>query len=833
MVKNFISNGLENIPGGFYICRADESGEILFINKKAMKLFECENAGEFNALTGNSFWGMICSDDREVTIDALRNQIYSKSNKREAFEHVEYRIKTRSGKTVYTENYGELADDPEEGKLFYVFIIDTRMRSNPEETDRLTELPGMHRFLEFVNNALESNCRSSDTSSESIVFLNTIGFKLVNAKYGIEEGDNFLKTIARILNRKFQDAFIARFADDHFAMYTCEKDSDIITGLRQVHDEVAEIRPELHVEVKAGIYHIQKEDTSAGIVSDCAKIASDSIKQNVDEFYRIYTPELSRHFETSIYASENIDNAIKQDHIKVYYQPVIRTSTGNVCGMEALARWDDPEYGLLSPGVFIGALEESRQISKLDTFMIGSICHRIRECMDRHNAVVPVSFNLSRMDFITTDVFEVVEDAVKRNNIPRENIHVEITETMLVSDAESVSRDMDRFHEAGYQVWMDDFGSGYSSLNVLKDYKFDVLKIDMTFLSSFTEKSKAIISSIVDMAKKIGVQTLAEGIETKEQYEFLREIGCEKVQGYFFGRPRPCETTLIDESGGMKTVEPMEWHDYYDAIGRVNEITKMPTAVIEYNGRSFHFLSANAAYKCELGCAGTSSIAAAEENMNSQLLSLVDVFREFTEGPVSEGSEQSITYPVNSSYLRASVKLVAKHGSNMAYRVNLANITQDENKIEKTQLDSTLRNLYALFDEVYLHDVTENTTLVILSPVMKVRNRNNVKGISENLKLYADKVIFSEDRERFMEFSKLSTLGRRIEEDGKGFTSDYFRTLDKNGNYLWKEHAAMLVPRQDSNQILTFCRRTAINNSGVAETMYEILKHTHFEDLDQ
>lgn len=169
----------------------------------------------------------------------------------------------------------------------------------------------------------------------------------------------------------------------------------------------------------------------------------------------------------------------------------------------------------------------------------------------------------------------------------------------------------------------------------------------------------------------------------------------------------------------------------------------------------------------------------------------------------------------------------------MAYRVNLANITQDENKIEKTQLDSTLRNLYALFDEVYLHDVTENTTSVILSPVMKVRNRNNVKGISENLKLYADKVIFSEDRERFMEFSKLSTLGRRIEEDGKGFTSDYFRTLDKNGNYLWKEHTAMLVPRQDSNQILTFCRRTAIYNSGVAETMYEILKHTHFEDLDQ
>jgi EAL domain-containing protein (putative c-di-GMP-specific phosphodiesterase class I) len=135
------------------------------------------------------------------------------------------------------------------------------------------------------------------------------------------------------------------------------------------------------------------------------------------------------------------------------------------------------------------------------------------------------------------DIFSIVEEAVREYGVPRDMIHVEITESLFVQETEKISREIERFHEAGYQVWMDDFGSGYSSLNVLKDYEFDELKIDMVFLSNFNQKSKEIIASIVRMAKKVGIQTLAEGVETKEQFEVLKGMGVKYIQGFYFDKP--------------------------------------------------------------------------------------------------------------------------------------------------------------------------------------------------------------------------------------------------------------------------------------------------------
>lgn len=229
------------------------------------------------------------------------------------------------------------------------------------------------------------------------------------------------------------------------------------------------------------------------------------------------------------YILDHLDEAIARGYIHVYVQPVVRTLTRQVCGMEALARWQDPVHGLLMPGIFIDVLEKHRRIHKLDLYMVRKICEHYRYSGNR--ADVPVSVNLSRLDYELCDIFFEVESEVRANKVPRSHLCIEITESAL-SENEDLMRDyIDRFRKAGYAVWMDDFGSGYSSLNVLKDFELDELKIDMRFLSDFHNRSKMILASIIQMAKHINIQTLAEGVETEEQFAFLRNIGCEKVQG--------------------------------------------------------------------------------------------------------------------------------------------------------------------------------------------------------------------------------------------------------------------------------------------------------------
>ena len=193
------------------------------------------------------------------------------------------------------------------------------------------------------------------------------------------------------------------------------------------------------------------------------------------------------------HVAENIEKAIQNGWIKVFYQPVIRSLTGKLCGAESLARWIDPQFGFLAPDKFIGVLEESGQIHKLDMFMVEQVCRDVSDRLKKNLPTVPVSVNFSRCDFEKEDMLGFIEDLVRRYDIPRDYLHIEVTESMIVSDADLMRNVIDSFREAGYEVWMDDFGSGYSSLNLLKDYTFDTLKLDMAFLSTFNDKSRTLI----------------------------------------------------------------------------------------------------------------------------------------------------------------------------------------------------------------------------------------------------------------------------------------------------------------------------------------------------
>ena len=284
---------------------------------------------------------------------------------------------------------------------------------------------------------------------------------------------------------------------------------------------------------------------------------------------------------------EHLDEAIDNGELVVYFQPVIRALTEKLSGFEALVRWVSPELGFLPPDRFIPVLEEENLISRVDIFVINEVCRLLHKY--EHNGGhgnVPVSINLSVLDLNAMDMCQVLIDATEKYNISRDMLHVELTESVMATDEQLVRDRISRFHEEGFEVWMDDFGSGYSTLNSLKDYEFDVLKLDMKFLSSNTEKSWSIMQSIVALAKTIGVGTVAEGCETKEQVEMLRRIGCDKIQGYFFGKPMPhLEVNQHIADRGLD-VETMSEADFYGHVSNIEYPRGSAICIMELDGET-------------------------------------------------------------------------------------------------------------------------------------------------------------------------------------------------------------------------------------------------------
>ena len=404
------------------------------------------------------------------------------------------------------------------------------------------ELTGIHNMFYFRNEA-EKLLNYITTDKENIVFLffDIENFKSYNEKYGFHAGNELLIKIAHMIDDAFKSSLVSRFSDDHFVVLTSYDRVQKIIG--QLSGEIKKLQKEVRLELKCGAYRPHGEETDVSQACDRARFACNSIKKHYDRTWRLYDKSLEDKFHLKQYIVNNIDTAIANGYIKVYYQPIVLTGNANICGLEALARWQDPNYGLLSPASFIEILEEYRQIYKLDMYIIESVCKDYRDSIDNHKPFAPVSLNFSRLDFELCDIVGYLCATVEKYNVPKDFIEVEITESALTDQHEFLPNAIKKLNEFGYKVWLDDFGSGYSSLNVLKDFHFDVLKIDMKFLKGFNnnEKTRPILENIVNLTKMLKMLSLTEGVETKEQFDFLGSIGCERAQGYLFSKPVPIE----------------------------------------------------------------------------------------------------------------------------------------------------------------------------------------------------------------------------------------------------------------------------------------------------
>lgn len=412
---------------------------------------------------------------------------------------------------------------------------------NISRTDELTGISNMFHFWENSRKIIRNAEEQGSAGQLIFLFLDIENFKNYNEKYGFDKGSLLIKNLAKCLANEFADGLVSRFSDDHFVLLTDQPVGVLEERIEKVRTAFVKQESEVQLGLAAGAYAMIDGVITPEFACDHARTACQASKKDFGTKIRMYDRDFDRKEERKKYIINNIDNAVQNHHIKVFYQPVMWAKNCKLCGFEALARWDDPTYGMLSPAAFIPVLEEYHQICKIDKYVIEQVCRDLHQAIEEGRAVVPVSVNLSRRDFACLDMTAVLEENIKKYNLDRHLIDVEITESALTDSTDILKREMNHLHELGYDLWLDDFGSGYSSMNTLMDYQFEVLKIDMVFLQSFetNPKTKPIIEKVIQMANQIGIRTLSEGVETETEADFLRKAGCERLQGYYFGKPQP------------------------------------------------------------------------------------------------------------------------------------------------------------------------------------------------------------------------------------------------------------------------------------------------------
>lgn len=794
----------EHMAGGAFVCRVGEGHELLYANENMVRLFECEDYADFVQFVGNSYDGMVTPSQLNAINKELELQV---RDLKKTSGHLFYHVRTKKGNLHLVEEHWSLVNDETEGLIYYSFIVSREFDNNGADFDPITGLYGRTRFHKYVSGKNRQGIGKEQTEY-AIVYLNFVNFKLLNINQGIEEGDACLRTIADILCQVFPDAFLARLSDDHFTIFT---------EYETVFEKIDEFNRTFHniygsqydIIGKCGVYRFAPtEDFDVETALSYAKVACDYIKYDSTIDMVEYTEKLARRMQTSEHVIRKLDEALEKEWIKIFYQPVVRSITEQLCGMESLVRWHDPEIGFILPNEFIKTLEDNRQIHKLDCYVVERVCKCIHERMQKKQPVVPISVNFSRLDFAMCDMVKFVEDAVEKYDVPRDFIHIEITESMIASDEELMKDVISRFRKAGYEIWMDDFGSGYSSLTLLKDYQFDMLKLDMRFLTPFTEKAKEIVRHTITMAKDIGIKTLAEGVETKDQLEFLKEVGCGQIQGYYYGRPQPMDEMFANLREKSIPIEKRKWRSFYQAASREVRATQMPLEVIEYDGKNFITLFMNRSCREQI-IPGYMNLSQEEidKRIYNETSPLTAKYREFLEQLKKSGKTEIFYYTANGSYLRLKAKIHAKFDGHYIISATLINISSDQRAHESERLDTRIREINNLFEVVLLANISKGTIFPLLGSSKYVNLEEVENGdIGQSKFQFVQNHIYPTERERYKAFTDFSTAWERLEREKVGYFTEVFRIKQEDGTYSPKEISIMIIPGTEGAECL-YCMK--------------------------
>ena len=419
------------------------------------------------------------------------------------------------------------------------------------EHDQLTDLYNRRHFFEVTEELIQEH------AAEKIAFIrmDINQFRLVNSFLGEAGGDALLRFCAECIKKLVEGYKYGTFGhveSDIFAFCMPYEREDCEKQLQQLTKEISKYDKGYLIESTFGIYLVEDARTPAEEMYICATVAAKKCKNKMLTYFMYFNQEMGKDLQLEQEITYEMQQALDTEQFQVYFQPKYNAQTQTPYGAEALVRWKHPEKGMISPGVFIPVFEKNGFIGKLDFYIWSKVCEYIKKWISEGLSPAPVSVNMSRAELSNPNLIQMLVQLVKMYEIPANLLHLELTESAYMDNPDIINEVIRKLHEAGFTVLMDDFGSGYSSLNTLKDIEVDILKIDMKFLSldENNTKSKKILTTVISMAQWLGIPVITEGVETAEQFAFLQSIGCEYNQGYYFAKPMPLKEyeTLIHDN---------------------------------------------------------------------------------------------------------------------------------------------------------------------------------------------------------------------------------------------------------------------------------------------
>lgn len=541
-----------------------------------------------------------------------------------------------------------------------------------------------------------------------IVCVDIERFKLVNDLYGMERGDELLRYVALALSRAYAgpESALARISNDVFALCMPRiKTEDLKKTILEIFQDCP---VEMTVTPAIGICHVADRTLPVTQMCDWAIMALDSVKHNYLEHMSVYESSLRSNLLEEQEILNRMEAALKNREFILYFQPKCNMNTGKIIGAEALVRWRHPEKGIVSPVRFVPVFERNGFIKQVDFYVWEETAAWLRRWIGGGHTPVPVSVNVSRIDFFGMDVCAVMDGILKKYDLEPELLELEITESAYASRPQEIVDTARKLMDRGFTILMDDFGSGYSSLNMLNDIDVNILKMDMGFLEQDSQKSRDILESVVHMAKWLNLPTIAEGVQTKEQVDFLLGIGCTYAQGFYYYAPMPVEEfqALLDDpertdhSGDLKLrPEQDEYLDFHDLFHQDmmsdrlmgNILGAIALYAFDSDENTLLLLKGNEEYYRLIRQAGVASApgrdvlsAITPEDRPSLLAALARL-----QNAQDEGGETLQIRPVGSGtafWIQFRLFRLAKQGDRDIFYAALSNVTEQMETLEALQI---------------------------------------------------------------------------------------------------------------------------------------------------
>ncbi len=425
-----------------------------------------------------------------------------------------------------------------------VYIILSAEKHKQAELDKILYTDSLTGKASYAKFCVDVKKQLIKGKKAAYIVMDLDNFKLINDYYGYEQGNNTIKFIHSTWESILKDnEFIGRIAADRFAVFMYYSNEDELRArleefCRKCSTQNESVMSDYILTPSIGVYLIKKKNTNIQQMQNSAVMAKSLVKGNNDTFISIYNDKFKEQLTQRKIFADELAHAIESDKLSIVFQPQFSTANGELCGAEALMRWIKPDGTSVSPGEFIPLAEDLGLVKELDRIAFRKACEIQKQMKEKGLREIDISVNVSQQSLYDSKFIQKYLDIIKDTGADISHIHLEITESTLFDNNKSFIKLIKKLRKTGFKILMDDFGTGYSSLMLLKSMPIDFLKLDKSFIDDYQNpNARSIIECITTMAKKLGMTLIAEGVETKEQYEFVKEQGCHFVQGYYFSKP--------------------------------------------------------------------------------------------------------------------------------------------------------------------------------------------------------------------------------------------------------------------------------------------------------